>query len=232
MKTNCVYFLFLALLLLSFVSCGSNSAEVQISAPLRPKFAAKGYKKIYIADFLVTEQNDLDKNVNINVNKEITETLKSEFKDKSGYEVGTLKLEGVDKTRKTDEMLADPGFWSSQKIDDRAGSLILAGSVEFSNHQKSGLVTERVTNPRTGIQRDVASSRDRLQLVLAVDLFLVDAQNGQKLFNETFKEEQVYDDVTNVSLPLFYDVFEKIAPKIVGVLVPYRVAGSRILLEP
>jgi hypothetical protein len=219
-------------LFVSFTSCGSTSSEVQISAPLRPKFAAKGYKKIYIADFIVTEQNDLDKDVNINVNKEITETLKSEFKDKSGYEIATLKLDGLDKNKKTDDQLADPSFWASQKLEDRQGSLILAGAVEFSNHQKSGLVTERVTNPRTGIQRDVASSRDRLQLVLAVDLFLVDAQSGNKLFNETFKEEQVYDDITNVSLPLFYDVFEKIAPKIVGVLVPYRVAGSRILLEP
>jgi hypothetical protein len=212
-------------------SCGNNSTEVQISAPLRPKYAAKGYKRIYIADFFVTGQHDVDKDVNINVNKEITETLKSEFKDKSGYEVASLHVE-ADKNKKPEDILSDTSFWLNQNIEDRQNSIILAGSAEFSNHEKSGLVTERVTNPRTGIQRDVTSSRDRLQLVLAIDVYLIDGPSGQKLFNETFREEQVYDDISNVSLPLFYDVFERIAPKIVGVLVPYRVAGSRILMEP
>jgi hypothetical protein len=61
---------------------------------------------------------------------------------------------------------------------------------------------------------------------------LIDAQKGEKLFQENFKEEEVYDDVSNVSLPLFYDVFERMTPKIVGILVPYRVAGSRTLMEP
>jgi hypothetical protein len=232
MKKNLLRFLFFLLLSLTwFFSCGNNSTEVQISAPLRPKFAAKGYKKIYIADFFVSGQHDVDKEVNINVNKEIIETLKSEFKDKSGYEVASLHLE-ADKNKKPEDILSDTSFWLNQNIDDRQGSLILAGAAEFSNHEKSGLVTERVTNPRTGLQRDVTNSRERLQLVLAINVYLIDAPSGQKLFNETFREEQVYDDVSNVSLPLFYDVFEKIAPKIVGVLVPYRVAGSRILMEP
>ena len=231
MKKNLLRFLFFLFCLSCFFSCGNNSTEVQISAPLRPKYAAKGYKRIYIADFFVSGQHDVDKDVNINVNKEITETLKSEFKDKSGYEVASLHVE-ADKNKKPEDILSDSSFWLNQNIEDRQNSIILAGAAEFSNHEKSGLVTERVTNPRTGLQRDVTSSRDRLQLVLAIDVYLIDGPSGQKVFNETFREEQVYDDISNVSLPLFYDVFEKIAPKIVGVLVPYRVAGSRILMEP
>lgn len=227
-----IYILFFLLLLNPYTwNLSAKSTEIQISSPLRPKYVAKGYKKIYIADLFITGQHDVDKNVNINVNKEITETLRTEFKDRSGYEIDVLKLE-VEKTRTPQEILQDSSFWSAQKIENKEGSLILAGAVEFSNHEKSGLVTDRVTNPRTGLQRDVTSSRDRIQLVLAMDVYLIDAQSGQKLFQETFKEEQVYDDVSNVSLPLFYDVFDKIAFKIVGVLVPYRVAGSRILLEP
>jgi len=213
------------------MGCGSKSTEVQISAPLRPKYVAKGYRKIYIADFIVTGEHEMDRDVNINVNKEIKETLRSEFKDKSGFEVESLKVE-FDKSMKPVDILGNSSFWVSQAIEDKQGSMILAGSAEFSNYERSGLVTERVENPRTGDERNITSSRERLRLVLAVDLYLLDAQSGQKLFQENFKEEQVYDDVSNVSLPLFYDVFEKIAPKIVGVLVPYRVAGSRLLLEP
>jgi hypothetical protein len=212
--------------------CGTKSDEVQISAPLHPKYVAKGYKKLYIADFIVTGVKDVDRDTrNINVNKEIKETLKSEFKDKSGYQIEDLKLE-VNSDRKPEDLLRDPTFWAGQNIPDRDASMILAGVVEFSNHQKSGLVTERVVNPRTGTEREISSQKDQLQLVLAVNLFLVDAQKGDKLFEENFKEEQVYDDVSNISLPLFYDVFERMTPKIVGVLVPYRVSGSRTLLEP
>jgi len=230
MKKICTLFFLLLSVPLSW-NLFAKTTEVQISSPLRPKYVAKGYRKIYIADLFVTGQNDVDKNVNINVNKEITETLRTEFKDRSGYEIEVLKLE-YDKTKSPQEILQDSAFWSAQKIENKEGSLILAGAVEFSNREKSGLVTDRVTNPRTGIQRDVTSARERMQLVLAVDVYLIDAQSGQKLYQETFREEQVYDDVSNVSLPLFYDVFDKIAPKVVGVLVPYRVAGSRILLEP
>jgi hypothetical protein len=78
----------------------------------------------------------------------------------------------------------------------------------------------------------VTSSRERLQLILGINFLLIEAKSGQKVFEETFKEEEIYDDISNVSLPLFYDLFERIAPKIVGVLIPYRVAGSRTLLEP
>jgi hypothetical protein len=225
-----------ALILLSFLAfggfaCGSKSLDVQISAPLRPKYIAQGFKRLYIADFIVRGEHDVDTNVNINVNKEIKETLKSEFKDKSGYQVEDLKIE-VPKDIQPIEVLRDPAFWQAQNISDRQASMILAGIVDFSNKEKSGLVTERVTNPRTGIQRDITSSRERLQLILNVTLFLIDAQKGEKLFQENFKEEEVYDDVSNVSLPLFYDVFERMTPKIVGILVPYRVAGSRTLMEP
>lgn len=208
-----------------------KATEVQISAPLRPKYVAKGYKKLYICDFIITGTNDVDKVVNININKEIKETLKTEFKDKSGYEIEDLKVE-FDKTKKPDEILKDPAFWMAQDIGKKEGTMILAGAVDFSNKQKSGLVTERVTNPRTGVQRDVTTTKDRLQLILGVNLYLIDGTNGEKLFQENFREEEVYDDIDNVSLPLFYDVFERMTPKIVGILVPYRVAGSRTLLEP
>ncbi len=226
----------LVLFLFSFAFIPSSdlpagTSEVQIMAPLRPKYVAKGYRKIYIADFLVTGERDVDKQIPINVNKEIKETLKSEFIDRSAYEIEELKIE-IPADRKPEEVLKDPSFWMAMDIKDRNTSLILAGAVEFSNHEKGGLITERVTNPRTGVQRVVTSSRERLQLVLGVNLLLIDAKDGGKLFEETFKEEEIYDDISNVSLPLFYDLFERIAPKIVGVLVPYRVAGSRTLLEP
>lgn len=225
--------LFLILFLVGFLSVvsGTKSTEVQISAPLRPKYVAKGYKKIYLADLMVGGDHDIDKNVNINVNKEIKETLKSEFKDKSGYEIDDLKIE-IDKSRKPEDILKDPAFWAAQRIDPKEGAMILAGAVDFSNKEKNGLVTEKVTNPRTGIQRDITSSRQRMQLILGFNVYLIDAKTGQKLFSENFREEETYDDVSNVSLPLFYDVFERMTPKIVGILVPYRVAGTRTLLEP
>ena len=225
-----VLFLF-SLVFLHSVDLFAGTTEVQIMAPLRPKYVAKGYKKIYIADFVVTGEKDVDKQIPINVNKEIKETLKSEFIDRSAFEIEELKIE-IPADRKPDEVLKDPAFWMAMDIKDRGTSLILAGVVEFSNHEKGGLVSERVTNPRTGTERMVTSSRERLQLVLGINLLLIDAKEGQKLFEETFKEEEIYDDISNVSLPLFYDLFERITPKIVGVLVPYRVAGSRTLLDP
>jgi hypothetical protein len=231
MKNNLLSSLALSLFHLASISCGVKTAEVLISSPLQPKFVAKGYTKIYIADFFVTGVNDVDKNVNINVNKEIKETLKSEFKDRSGYEVEDLKIE-FDMSKTPDAILKDPEFWASLDIKDKQKSMILTGAAEFSNHEKSGLVSERIRNPQTGFERNVTQSRERLQLVLAINLYLLDATTGNKLFSENFKEEEVYEDVSNVSLPLFYDVFERIAPKIVGVLVPYRVAGSRTLLQP
>lgn len=231
MMKRAIHFLLFSVLCIYTIGCGSTATEVQISSPLRPKYAAPGYKKIYIADFNVFGEQDVDRNIRFNVNKEIRETLRSEFKDRSGYAVEDLKV-SYDKGRKPEEILQDTQFWSALDIKDKENSIILTGAVDFSNHQKSGLVTQHVTNPQTGVQRDLTSSHDQLQLVLDINLYLIDATSGGKLFQEDFKEEQTYDDVTTVSLPLFYDVFERMAPKIVGILVPYRVSGSRLLLEP
>jgi hypothetical protein len=229
-KIMLVVFLFSFVCFPSFEALAGTS-EVQIMAPLRPKYVAKGYRKIYLADFVVSGERNVDKQIPINVNKEIKETLKSEFIDRSVFEIEDLKIE-IPADRNPEEVLKDPSFWLAMEISDRDTSLILAGNVEFSNYEKGGLITERVTNPRTGTQRVVSSSRQRLQLILGINLLLVDPKTGGQLFEETFKEEEVYDDIEDVSLPLFYDLFERIAPKIVGVLVPYRVAGSRTLLEP
>ena len=231
MKTKIVALLFVFLTAWMPSTFAAKTVDVLISAPLRPKYVAKGYKKLYIADFIITGVHDIDKNVTINVNKEIKETLKSEFKDKSGYEVEDLKVE-FDPAKKPEEYVDDPAFWTAQPIEPKEGSMILAGVVDFSNKEKTGLVSQRVTNPRTGLQRDVTTSRQRLQLILSVNLALLDASTGEKLFQENFREEETYDDVSNVNLPLFYDVFERMTPKIVGILVPYRVAGTRTLLEP
>ena len=232
MKKKIVALLILFLTAWLSMTFAAKSTDVMISAPLRPKYVAKGYKKLYIADFIVTGVHDIDKNVSINVNKEIKETLKSEFKDKSGYEVEDLKLE-FDPTKNPDDILKDTAYLGWRKTPSpKRGSMILAGVVDFSNKEKTGMVSERVTNPRTGLQRDVTTSRQRLQLILAVSLYLLDAATGEKMFQENFREEETYDDVSNVNLPLFYDVFERMTPKIVGILVPYRVAGTRTLLEP
>lgn len=231
MKKRALHFILVSALSLAVIACGSAVTEVQISSPLRPKYDAPGYKKIYIADFNVSGQQDVDRNIRFNVNKEIRETLRSEFKDRSGYQVEDLKV-SYDNQRKPEEILQDAQFWSALDLKDKEESIILTGAVDFSNHQKSGLVTQHVTNPQTGVQRDITNAHDQLQLVLDVNLYLIDANTGGKLFQEDFKEEQTYDDVTTVSLPLFYDVFERMAPKIVGILIPYRVSGSRLLLEP
>ena len=174
--------LFYVCLLLS--ACGTKSTEIQISAPLRPKYVAQGYKKLYIADFIITGVKDVDRETrNVNVNKEIKETLKSEFKDKSGYEIDDLKLE-VPADRKPDDVLRDPQFWATQNIPNRDSSMIMAGVVEFSNHAKSGLVTEQVVNPRTGTERTITSPKDQLQLVLSVKMQIHHAARQAGIFGE------------------------------------------------
>src|SRR5688500_479970 len=100
------------------VDCFAASTEVQIMAPLRPKYVAKGYRKIYIADFVVSGERDVDKEIPINVNKEIKETLKSEFVDRSAYEISEIKLE-IPADRKVEEVLKDPSFWMAMDIKDR-----------------------------------------------------------------------------------------------------------------
>lgn len=231
MKKTAYHFLFYSILSLLIFSCSAKSSEVQISSPLSPKYVAEGYKRIYISDFIISGKHVADTDININVNKEIKETLSSEFNDKSNYEIEYLDTE-FDSARSPEEILRDASFWTQQDIEDKKESFIISGSVEFSNLPKSSLVTQEVTNPRTGQRRSVTASRQQTQLILEIDFYLIDAESGEKLFQEVFKEEEVYDDVSNVSLPLFYDIFDRIIPKIVGVIVPYRVVGSRILLEP
>lgn len=220
-----------AIAILAVAVCWAGSVEVQIMSPLHPKFVANDYDRIYIADFFVSGVNDVDQHVNINVNKEVKETLKSEFRERSSFEIDDLSVQ-YSSELDLEKEIGNPDFWKGQQIENRQRAIIVAGVIEFSNHDRGGVVTERVTNPRTGNQRMVQTSRQRIGIVLGVNLYLIDAVTGEKLFQENFKEEQVYADISNVSLPLFYDVFDKISPKIVGILVPYRVGGSRILLEP
>src|SRR5262245_6478547 len=129
MKKRLLPFLFVFSFLIFTLSCGVQTSEILISSPLQPKFVAKGYTKIYIADFFVSGVNDVDKNVNINVNKEIKETLKSEFKDRSGYEVEDLKIE-YDMSKPPDEVLKDPAFWAALELKDKQKSMILTGAAE------------------------------------------------------------------------------------------------------
>ena len=131
-------------------------------------------------------------------------------------------------------IFANVSYWR-QLGEEYQNPLIVTGTVYFSPHQRSGMVTrEREVYDSFGRRQvvPVRTYRDRRGFVLSPKFVFIDGETGAQLYTRGFREEILYDSSQNTpALSSYFELMDRLLPSFLGSLSAQSVRGTRILLK-
>lgn len=131
-------------------------------------------------------------------------------------------------------IFANVGFWRDLG-EEYQDPLILTGTVYFSPHARSGMVTrEREVYDSFGRRRTVPQRtyRDRRGFVLSPKFIFIDGSTGATVYTERHREEILYDASQNTpALSSYFELMDRLLPSVLGAFSTQSVRGSRTLLR-
>ena len=133
-----------------------------------------------------------------------------------------------------DHIFANVSYWR-QLGEEHQNPLIVTGSVHFTPHQRSGMVTrEREIYDEFGrrMVMPVRAYRDRAGFVLSPTFIFIDGRTGITLYTERHREEVLYDVTHNTpALSSYFELMDRLLPSFLGALADQSIRGTRIMLK-
>ena len=133
-----------------------------------------------------------------------------------------------------EHIFANVSYWR-QLGEEHQSPLIVTGTVYFTPHQRSGMVTrEREIYDDFGRRQvvPVRAYRDRRGYVLSPKFIFIDGRTGVTLYTERHREEVLYDASRNTpALSSYFELMDRLLPSFLGALSDQSIRGTRILLK-
>ena len=133
-----------------------------------------------------------------------------------------------------DHIFANVSYWR-QLGEEHQNPLIVTGSVHFTPHQRSGMVTrEREIYDEFGRRMVVPlrAYRERSGFVLSPTFIFIDGRTGITLYTERHREEVLYDVTHNTpALSSYFELMDRLLPSFLGALADQSIRGTRIMLK-
>lgn len=133
-----------------------------------------------------------------------------------------------------EHIFANVSYWR-QLGEEHQNPLIVTGTVHFTPHQRSGMVTrEREIYDEFGRRRvvPVRAYRDRAGFVLSPTFIFIDGRTGITLYTERHREEVLYDASHNTpALSSYFELMDRLLPSFLGALADQSIRGTRIMLK-
>lgn len=133
-----------------------------------------------------------------------------------------------------EHIFANASYWR-QLGEEFQNPLIVTGTVYFTTHQRSGMVTrEREIYDEIGRRRvaPVRAYRDRRGYVLSPKFIFIDGRTGTTVYTERHREEVLYDAARNTpALSSYFELMDRLLPSFLSTLSAESIKGTRTLLR-
>ena len=229
----------------------TNSFEIPIETPIRPKMDVAAFQRVLVAGFIAGGTEDVDGNL------ETTRLLRSQLRTKSQLRVidsDVLPLvdvasEGRDsggaattpppiKEEKDleayEHVFANVEYW--KKIgEEYQQPLIVTGTVLFTPQQRNQVQqTEQEVYDNLGRRRTLPVRRlvERKGFGLSGRFIFIDGRTGAILYSEGFREEILYNAQQNTpALSSYFELMDRLVPSFLSTLSSQKIKGTRVLLQ-
>jgi len=234
----------------------TNSYEIQIETPIRPKLDVGAFQRVLVAGFLAGGTEDVDGNL------ETTRLLRSQLRSKSELRVidsDVLPLMDVASEGRANDsgggqaaapapaaikeqkdlepfehLFANVEYW--KKIgEEYQQPLIVTGTVMFTPLARNQLVQrEQEVYDSFGRRRviPIRSYQERKGFSLDGRFIFIDGRNGSTLHSETFAEQVLYSaNQTTPALSSYFELMDRLIPSFLSTLSSQKIKGTRILLQ-
>lgn len=216
------------LLLLSIpFAAQAGVLEVKLKLPVKPKLNISGDERIAVAPFVIATGGEKrnDRAAKVDVQAEFGRYLKKQLAKSTKLrivDVPATRLPGTD----VKELEQARDYW--KELGAQTGAdFIVTGVVDFDISDKSGYKTEEYTNPADGrtFYRQVLV--ESTGFVFDIDLAVFDADTGEKVANETFRDFKEFDQRHYDELLGLFENLRALEVQLVGIFVSQEQQATR-----
>ena len=228
----------------------TNSFEIPIETPIRPKLDVAAFQRVLVAGFIAGGTEDVDGNL------ETTRLLRSQLRTKSQLRVidsDVLPLVDVAEGRDSggaatapppikeekdleayEHVFANVEYW--KKIgEEYQQPLIVTGTVMFTPLQRNSIVQrEQEVYDSFGRRRvvPVRTYMERKGFSLDGRFIFIDGRSGATLHSESFGEQILYNaNQTTPALSSYFELMDRLIPTFLSTLSSQKIKGTRIWLQ-
>ena len=229
---------FQRVLIAGFVSGGSEDVDANIETArlLRSQLRRNSELEVIDAEVLplldiaVDQTGPIDRDTEATVPGEFAATGADEQEDRAGEDNSMTEEE----LEAFETIFANVGYWRDLG-EEYQNPLILTGTIYFSPHAQSGMVTrEREVYDSFGRRRTVPvrTYRDRRGFVLSPKFIFIDGETGATVYSERHREEILYDASQNTpALSSYFELMDRLLPSVLGAFSNQSISGTRTLLK-
>ena len=238
------------------VAC-TNSFEIPIETPIRPKLDVGAFQRVLVAGFIAGGTEEVDGNL------ETTRLLRSQLRTKSELRVidsDVLPLQDVategrngdsgggggaaapapPQIKEQKDLEAYEHVFANVEYWKRIGEeyqqpLIVTGTVLFTPLQRNQIVQrEQEVYDSFGRRRvvPVRTYQERKGFSLDGRFIFIDGRSGATLHSESFNEQILYNaNQTTPALSSYFELMDRLIPSFLSTLSSQKIKGTRILLQ-
>jgi hypothetical protein len=239
------------------VAC-TNSFEIPIETPIRPKLDVAAFQRVLVAGFIAGGTEDVDGNL------ETTRLLRSQLRTKSELRVidsDVLPLQDVANEGRNgdsgggggaaatpapaaikeqkdleayEHVFANVEYW--KRIgEEYQQPIIVTGTVLFTPLQRNQIVQrEQEVYDSFGRRRvvPVRTYQERKGFSLDGRFIFIDGRSGATLHSESFNEQILYNaNQTTPALSSYFELMDRLIPSFLNTLSSQKIKGTRVLLQ-
>jgi hypothetical protein len=203
-----------------YLSCSHSSfLKLKIEIPGDPQIDLEKFNQIVITNFLIQKETK-----DININKEIVEYLKLEIEQNFDGEVVPRNF-----SVENEEAYKNQDFWKGLiKASER--TLFLTGVVNYSEEIRKAILEKRKDRSEDPFPADKQLA-ERKFYTLKVDLYLIDAQTGNPLYQRSFKETKGYKNPNQTAYFAFFDLIQQVKDKLLRNILGAKKIEERYLIS-
>ena len=224
---------FQRILVAGFMTGGTNEVDTNLETARLLKSQLRSNSRLQVIDADVIELTAVAKEqgdfVPPTPDRDQADT--SEVGDEGQDEEETLSEEDLELY---EHIFANVNYWT-QLGEEYQSPLIVTGTVYFTPHQRSGMVTREQEVYDSFGRRQVVplrTYRDRKGFVLSPKFIFIDGRTGVTLYTERHREEILYDTSQNTpALSSYFELMDRLLPSFLGTLSNESIRGTRILLK-
>ncbi len=200
-----------------------GAARVMVELPVPAKLNTRGIRTILVARFIAPDHPGLD------VGKEFVRWTRRELAKGTRFRILEVEAPNLPE-QPPEELVKNYVFWK-HIAEEYGADLVVSGRVVLTTQDRSAFVQEDFISPMTG--QKVRSTRfaEREEFALEVNLWFFKGANGAFLYEDTFRNREVYEGKSNDALGIFYQLTEMMIPDLLGVVTTQKKQEPRYLFE-
>lgn len=209
----------LFLLFLSLVSCSSvNYFKVNVQVSRKALFDINQFKEIVVTDFFIQkEAEDFD------LNQELVNYFTAQMRQNFEPEVSSRRI-----SLTNEEIFKDKDFWKNI-LPDSQDAALFTGTVDYTEETRKTIVQIK-KKADDSFQRDKAI-QERKFYTININFYIIDAQTGEVLYTQAFKETQGYKNPKQTGAFAFYDLADTVKEKFFNNVLGTARSQQRYLIK-